>query len=638
VAGRLDSAIGMKPRVIPVGPDAFSQLVFCMRPARPAAGSLWRMRLIPSRDATQDDPDRGEASARPDEATSVFGARLRAEMNRRMALTPAMLHSIDESGRIVSVSDAWLAKLGYERDEVLGRPSTDFLTASSREYAIREVLPMFFRLGRCENVRYRMLKKGGDEIDVLMSGVLADDPSGRGRVSLAVVTDITALVETRRRLAESEARYRGLVEDQSELVCLSTPNGVLRYVNQAYASHYGRRPEEMVGKNLLNLLPEAERAGVAALLMRVGAARENIGIESQLILPDGASRWFAWTNRALTDAESGITLIHSVGRDIQQRVDAEHLLQVSEARYRFLADHSADMILLIDCNGNHIYASPASRKLLGFEPDEVISLRLQDKIHPEDAKHVLPVLSANPADTLLTYRMRRKDGSYVWVETTGKTVEIDGGERQRLIIVRDMSERKLVEDRLAEANARLKILSGQDGLTGLANRRIFDETLASEHRRAQREDCSLALVMIDVDRFKLFNDRYGHPAGDECLRRIARTIALSIRRPGDVAMRYGGEEFAVVLPNTDEEGATAVAANIHRAVSDLQIEHGDSEWRVATVSVGVAASRPGESGPALDWLLQEADHALYFAKNNGRNCVTPASQARAAEGQSSVAA
>jgi diguanylate cyclase (GGDEF)-like protein/PAS domain S-box-containing protein len=294
--------------------------------------------------------------------------------------------------------------------------------------------------------------------------------------------------------------------------------------------------------------------------------------------------------------------------------------------------------LLVDRQGKRIYASPASRKLLGFEPEEVIALRLWDSIHPEDAPRVLPVLSASPADTVLTYRMRRKDGGYVWVETTGKTVEVAGGERQRLIIVRDISERKAAEDRLAEAHARLEVLSSQDGLTGLANRRTFDEKLEIEYRRAERGDMNIAVLMIDVDRFKSFNDRYGHPAGDKCLRRIADAIAVSVRRPGDVTARYGGEEFAVVLPGADEAGAVTVAANIQCAVKELGIEHGDSEWGVATVSIGVAASRPAASSEAPDQLLREADRALYVAKNGGRNAITPASHATPAEGRVSAAA
>ena len=574
--------------------------------------------------ANQNDESAGETGVGADAATNAaFEARLRAEIERRLAATPAMLHSINEAGLIVSVSDAWLAKVGYERDEVLGRPSVDFLTPESRELAAKVMLPQLFRVGRYE-CEYQLRKKNGGVIDVLVSAVMADDPGGRGRASLAVSTDITALVEAKRRLVESEARYRSLVEDQSELISLATPEGELRYVNEAYASYYGRRSDEMAGRNILEFVLEEERAEVANLFARVCSGRDKVECENRIVRPDGGTRWFSWTNRALCDADGRVTVVHSVGRDIQERVDAELRLRASEARYRFLAEHSTDMILLVDRHGKRTYASPASRKLLGFEPEDVLRQSLWESIHPEDAQWVLPILAANPADTLLTYRTRRKDGSYIWVETTGKTVEIDGAERQRLIIVRDVSARKLAEDQLLEAHARLEVLSSQDSLTGLANRRIFDKTLETEYRRAERAEQSIAVIMIDVDRFKLFNDRHGHPAGDECLRRIANAIAVSIRRPGDLAARYGGEEFAVVLPGADEIGAMTVAANIQNAVRKLAIEHPDSEWGVATVSIGVASVQAVSPGNALELVLREADRALYLAKNAGRNAIASA--------------
>ena len=207
---------------------------------------------------SQDGQDQAEKIAH---SAGAFEAALRVEMDRRMAATPALLHSINESGLIVSVSDAWLAKLGYRREEVLGRHYVEFLTPDSRALAIDEVLPRFLREGRIDDVPYRVLKKGGGVIEALISGVFTDDPGGHGRVSLSVVSDISALVETRRNLLASEARYRGLVEDQSDLVSLAAPDGELRYVNEAYATHYGRRPHEMVGKNLLDFVPDEEACG-----------------------------------------------------------------------------------------------------------------------------------------------------------------------------------------------------------------------------------------------------------------------------------------------------------------------------------------------------------------------------------------
>ena len=715
--------------------------------------------------ATRSDPVATIATSVSADMESAVEARLSVEVARHMALIPAMMHSIDESGHLISVSDAWLAKLGYQRDEVLGRLSSGFLTPESRKYAIDEVLPAFFRDGKIENIRYGMVKKCGAVIDVLMSAVLTQNPSGHGRISLAVLTDVTALLETRRLLQDSESRYRSLVEDQSDVVFLATPDGKLQYVNGACSTYFQRTAEALIGMNLLDFVPESHRAGTAEHLRKVCAAREKIESKSQIVAPDGARRWFAWTNRALRDAEGCVTAIHTVGRDIQVHVDAERRLQASEARYRFLAEHSTDLILLVGQDGQRLYASPASRKLLGYEPEEAVALRLKDAIHPDDAPRVLPVLAARPDETLLVYRMQRKDGDYVWVETTGRTVELASGERQRLIIVRDIekrvaaeerlkaseaqyrllaenstdvvmaidrqlvrtyvspsslevfgytsdeltglktaaaahpedaerqraelrslldgrverrlslarrrhrdgrwiwvetsyravhdpatgaitgivasvrdvSARKAVEEKLAAANAQLEFLSRHDGLTGLSNRRAFDETLATEVRRARRENHALALIMIDVDQFKAFNDLYGHPDGDECLRRVAGAIAASVRRPGDVVARYGGEEFVVVLPRTDEEGALTVAAKIRCAVQGLAIAHGGGESGVVTVSLGVASARPDGADGARDLLLREADRALYIAKRGGRNVAVGAS-APAFGGQTPAAA
>ena len=157
-----------------------------------------------------------------------------------------------------------------------------------------------------------------------------------------------------------------------------------------------------------------------------------------------------------------------------------------------------------------------------------------------------------------------------------------------------------------------------DGLTGVANRRCFDERFETEWRRAVRGGLPLALLMLDVDHFKRFNDRYGHQAGDECLRRVASAIAGGLRRPGDMVARYGGEEFACILPETDLEGALAVGASVEQAVRALQIAHADSDVSdTATVSVGAAMELPERDGdPAR--LLALADAQLYRAKRSGR--------------------
>lgn len=178
--------------------------------------------------------------------------------------------------------------------------------------------------------------------------------------------------------------------------------------------------------------------------------------------------------------------------------------------------------------------------------------------------------------------------------------------------LRDMSAHKL-------AQTELERLASHDGLTGVVNRRGFDAKLQQEWSRAAREALPMALIMLDVDHFKLFNDSYGHQAGDECLKQIAAALSRSVLRPFDVVARYGGEEFAVILPSIDELGASRVADRILEAVAALSIAHsGVEDGPYLSVSIGVAAATPLQ-GMHSEELIERADRALYQAKHGGRN-------------------
>ncbi len=174
-------------------------------------------------------------------------------------------------------------------------------------------------------------------------------------------------------------------------------------------------------------------------------------------------------------------------------------------------------------------------------------------------------------------------------------------------------------EKLFEANQVLETLSTVDGLTGVKNRRYFDEKYAVEWKRARRDRQSLSIVMIDIDHFKKINDRYGHLAGDDYLRAMARTIKGIVKRPADAVARYGGEEFSVILPNTASEGATHVAESLRQAIEKMHISH-EGHSVQATVSIGVAALVPTVNLPP-DIIISCADHAMYEAKRKGRNRV-----------------
>lgn len=179
-------------------------------------------------------------------------------------------------------------------------------------------------------------------------------------------------------------------------------------------------------------------------------------------------------------------------------------------------------------------------------------------------------------------------------------------------------ELRIAQQQLLGSNRQLELLAMKDALTGLANRRCFDETLATEARRAQRDGSSLALLMIDIDYFKRFNDALGHVAGDACLQAVGHVLDACVRRPSDLVARYGGEEFAVIMPDTDIEGAAVVAQLILQRLQQENIAHPTSPVTRVSLSIGIAAARGSHLDP-VQGLIECADQALYQAKTAGRN-------------------
>jgi diguanylate cyclase (GGDEF)-like protein/PAS domain S-box-containing protein len=307
-----------------------------------------------------------------------------------------------------------------------------------------------------------------------------------------------------------------------------------------------------------------------------------------------------------------------LNEEVSQREHAEQDLRESRERLQLvldLTDSSQDGLFIFELASREVlHMNQATHASLGYDADTF------RRLLKEDPEQLLPgfhtwlelVHQAHRDDdsSIFQREMRRADGSLQAAEISAQLVNLNG--RDYLIgVSRDNRER-------LELEARLQRLSRQDGLTGLYNRRFFDRQLGGEWRRLRRLGAPLALLMLDVDHFKAFNDRLGHQAGDDALRRVAQALQQSLRREGDVACRYGGEEFAIILANTAEEGALHVAERVMARIAELAIEHPASPEGRLTLSIGIAVSDPAREDQP-DSLVSHSDAALYRAKHEGRN-------------------
>jgi diguanylate cyclase (GGDEF)-like protein/PAS domain S-box-containing protein len=271
-----------------------------------------------------------------------------------------------------------------------------------------------------------------------------------------------------------------------------------------------------------------------------------------------------------------------------------------------------------------------------FVPDLASAIKAY---HPDDRQAVTAAVEntlATGQPFLFDQRVVRQDGEIRHVRSRGIRQDDAAGQPCKLFgVIEDITEQKLVEDRLrsarqaaeaantalARANGALETMAMQDALTGLANRRHFDSSLNTAFADAAGSSGALSLIIIDIDRFKQYNDLYGHPAGDACLRLVSQAIAGVAGRSGELVCRYGGEEIAVLLPHCTEARAVIVAKRAAQAVRALGIRHAGSEHGVVTISAGVAALGAGQPMTQPTDFVKQADIALYAAKAAGRDCV-----------------
>jgi diguanylate cyclase (GGDEF)-like protein/PAS domain S-box-containing protein len=272
------------------------------------------------------------------------------------------------------------------------------------------------------------------------------------------------------------------------------------------------------------------------------------------------------------------------------------------------------------------YIGPQIESLLGWSRESWLSANdWAMRIHEDDRNDVVNFCIAQSKagiDHEADYRALTKDGGYVWIRDVVHVMRNEDGSANSLIgFMFDITERKQIEEELVRLQKEFRELSYKDGLTGVANRRMFDSVMEVEWTNAQRNKQPLSLILLDIDYFKQYNDHYGHIQGDDCLKRVAAALGKVATRSRDFFARYGGEEFVLVLPETDAEAAHRIAERCRNAIFKEQVPHEKSDvGQILTISLGVSTMTPTHKDDALDF-IEAVDRQLYQAKQRGRNCI-----------------
>ncbi|MDW5316149.1 diguanylate cyclase [Rhizobium sp. PL01] len=397
--------------------------------------------------------------------------------------------------------------------------------------------------------------------------------------------------------------------------------------NLNVARHNGRdRSSLMVGLSDFDLVPEQRARELYEAERKVLETGETISHFEEYLIEEGNwARWYSTSKVPLRNRHGELLGLAGVTVDITDKKRFETEYQSSrEVMAQAMAEMSDGLAMfdaadrLVFCNDQYqaLFPRSAYARQPGAHISDIVRAVVRNgerKDVPTDASEESIQAAAATLHTNQDEVIPLFDGRWLAMRTRV------GENGSALVVVSDITAMKESELSLRKLADQMKGLAQTDGLTELANRRYFDTALATEFSRASRTGSPLSLLLIDVDRFKLFNDAYGHLAGDSCLIQIAGCLEASAERAADLAARFGGEEFAVLLPETNAEAAVAIADRLREGIRELSIEHGGSEFGIVTASIGVAILTPESLFSTPAELIGCADAALYRSKDAGRD-------------------
>jgi diguanylate cyclase (GGDEF)-like protein/PAS domain S-box-containing protein len=516
---------------------------------------------------------------------------------------------LDREGKVLYSSPAASRILGYPEDDWMHRGAFDLVHPEDFEDVTRIFGDAVKQPGPTKPTWVRVRHADGSWrwLEVLGYNLL-DDAAVGGIVVHA--RDVTEQHEAASALRRSERRYRGIVEDQTELICRYQGDTTVTFVNEAYARYFERPAGEIVGTPWIFQIAESDRDEVWAMVRSLTPDNPVVTHEHRAVTPDREERWHQWTNRVVLDDEGGIAEYQAVGRDVTDQRLAEdaarksQLLVSDQARVLEAIATGAPLEEILEelCHVVERHVSGVHCSIQRLD-DDGSAVHHGSVTAQAERCWLTPILSSVD---------RRKLGSFS--VSYDEPREPDAEHKEVVELAQDLAaiaiERKKYEDDLSHQ-------AHHDPLTGLPNRTLFLEFLQLSMARARRYRSTVAVLFLDLDRFKVVNDSLGHDAGDELLVALGQRLR-GVVRPGDTVARFGGDEFTVLCEDLPTPGArshaTDVAERLLHVIEQPFLLDGEEQYLSASVGIALA----GRGGERPEGLLRDADAAMYRAKERGK--------------------
>ncbi|OHD71936.1 MAG: hypothetical protein A2W19_02075 [Spirochaetes bacterium RBG_16_49_21] len=521
---------------------------------------------------------------------------------------------VDLAGNFIFFNDPLCKIHGYPREELMGMNNQQY-TDEEDAKKIFEVFNKIYRTGESGKIfDYELIRKDGSKRQVEVSASLKKDSSGNPTGFRGITRDVTERKRMEDILQQSEEKYRTILGSIEEGYYEEDLAGNFTFFNDSMCRIYGYPRDELMGLNYKRYTDEATAERLFQVFNEIYRTGEpSRGYTYELIRKDGTQKYIEASASLRKDSSDKPVGFRGIVRDVTERKRMEETIRQSEERYRTIIEKMEDGYFEVDLAGSFTFVNDAECRNLGYSREELIGMNNRQYADKENAKKVFEafnkIYKTGEAVKIFDYEVIKKDGTLSYNELSASLIRDAKGKPIGFRgISRNITERKRAEEKI-------QYLATHDALTGLPNRMMFSQMLNHALQSARRYQRQFAVFFIDLDRFKVINDTLGHEAGDQLLQEIATRLKQTLRA-ADIVARMGGDEFVILIEEVSElSQVSTVAHRILSATLQPMIITGE-ECRV-TASIGISIF-PRDAGDEQS-LMKNADMAMYFAKEEGKN-------------------